>query len=138
MKYKGIELKEITKQQIVDPPREMLVWDSETDKLEREPRKEMVYAIVKLGTHYVAITSSYQWEFCAEIPEEPKPRRATNMELAKWLAQGKGQILGTKISTIYDYNAGLADNGEVPKFFKVRKWEDTDWHEATVDYMGIE
>ena len=70
--------------------------------------------------------------------KKPKPRRATNRELAKWLAQGKGQILGTKISTIYDYDAGLADNGEVPKFFKVRKWEDTEWHEATVDYMEIE
>lgn len=72
--------------------------------------------------------------------KKPKPRRATNRELAKWLAQGKGQIfgLGTKISTIYDYYAGLADNDEVPKFLKVRKWENIGWHEATVDYMEIE
>ena len=133
MKYEGIELKEITKPQVFDPPKEMLVWNSLEDVCVKK-----VYAIIKTGDGFIqAITIDKRWLKCAEIPEEPKPRRATNRELANWLAKGKGQILGTKISIIYDYDAGVADNGEVPQFFKVRKWEDIGWHEATVDYMEI-
>lgn len=134
MKYKGIELKEITKPQVFDPPKEMLVWD---DCGCVEPAIEFVYAVVRTKEGTLQVIGDWRWQHCAEIPEEPKPRRATNRELANWLAKGKGQILGTKISTIYDYDAGVADNGEVPQFFKVRKWEDIGWHEATVDYMEI-
>ena len=139
MKYKGIELKEITTPQIVDPPKQMLVWSEEMVKMNnKEPYKETVYAVVKLGTHYVAITSSYQWEFCAEIPEEPKPRMAFNLELSEWCAKGKGQVwFENKISTTYTYNMGL-DDGVVPYFIKVRKWGDNDWHEAISDYLEIE
>lgn len=138
MKYKGKELKEITTPQIVDPPKEMLVWSDDMVKMNKEPQKETVYAVVKLGTHFVAITSSYQWGYCAEIPEEPKPRRATNRELAKWLAQGKGeQNEEDWVVTAYAYKSYEA-NVEVSDKIKVRKWDDTDWHEPTVDYMGID
>jgi len=142
MYYKGIELKPITKPQVFDPPREMLVWDNDYNDYNdyKALYIQHVCAIIRKidGTIRVITNRIGIWTHCAEIPEEPKPRRATNRELANWLAKGKGQILGTKISTIYDYDAGLADNGEVPKFLKVRKWEDIGWHEATVDYMEIE
>lgn len=72
MKYHGIELIEINKSQIIEPPKEMLVWNGDMVKMNKEPHKETVYAVVKLGVCYVAITSSYQWEHCAEIPDEPK------------------------------------------------------------------
>ena len=139
MKYHGIELKEITTSQIVDPPKEMLVWSDAMVKMNnKEPYKETVYAVVKLGIHYVAITSSYQWDYCDEIPEEAKPRLATNRELAEWCAKGKGQVwFGDKISTTYTYNMDL-DDGVVPYFYKVRKWSDNDWHEPICDYLGIE
>ncbi len=138
MKYKGKELKEITTPQIVDPPKEMLVWSDEMVKMNKEPQKETVYAVVKLGTHFVAITSSYQWDYCAEIPEQTKPRRATNRELSKWLAQGNGEeneddwVLTAHVYKSYEANVEVSDE------IKVRKWDDTDWHEPTVDYMGIE
>ena len=139
MKYKGKELKEITTPQIVDPPKEMLVWSDEMFKMNKEPQKEIVYAVVKLGTHYVAITSSYQWDYCAEIPEEPKSKRATNRELSMWLAQGKGEKLYDNriIETNHKYDS-CNESEPVNDYILIRKWDDTDWHEPTVDYMGIE
>ncbi len=140
MKYKGIVLKENTTPQIVDPPREMLVWSDEMVKMNKEPQKEIVYAVVKLGKYYVAITSSLQWSYCAEIPKELKPRRATVRELSKWLAQGNGEysniICCTKSYTTYEYELDSVAC-EVSENILVRKWDDTDWHEPTVDYMGL-
>ena len=137
MKYKGIELKQITTSQIVDPPREMIVWSDVLNN--KEPKKEIVYAVVKVGKYYVAITSSLQWGYCAEIPKELKPRQATNRELAKWLATGIGEYRNQigLVTNAYTYDESESDI-EVCTYFKVRKWDDTDWHAPTVDYMGIE
>lgn len=138
MKYKGKDLVEITTSQIIDPPREMLVWNGDMVKLNSEPHKETVYAVVKLGIRYVAITSSYQWEFCAEIPEESNPRRATNRELARWCAQGNGE----KTDGCWVYHAHCypkaAENDEVSESIVVRKWNDAGWHEPTVEYLNLE
>ena len=41
MKYKGIELKEITEPQIFNPPKKMLVWDREQDELKNLPLKSL-------------------------------------------------------------------------------------------------
>ena len=41
MKYKGIELKEVTEPQLFDPPKKMLVWESYENITELN-----VYAIV--------------------------------------------------------------------------------------------
>ena len=73
-----------------------------------------------------------------EIPEEPKPRRATNRELAEWLAKGNGQKSGNKGIACISYSYGhLADDCEIDKTVVVRKWGDAEWHEPTVDYMGL-
>lgn len=141
MKYKGMELKEITKSQIVAPPREMLVWNGGMVAMNHEPYKETVYAVVKIGTHYVAITSGDQWEYCAEIPEEPKLRRATNRELAKWISQyGEWTYEDDDANTVYHEFSYKEPDREKPVAEKIyiRKWEDTNWHEPTVDYMGID
>lgn len=133
MKYKGKELKEITTPQIVDPPKQMLVWDDAV-----EPEVQFVYAIVRTKDGRTQAIGDRRWEHCAEIPEEPKARRATNRELAMWLAQGNGeQFEGGCVIHRHSY---LPDNTnkEVGDGFIVRKWDDTDWHEPTVDYMGIE
>lgn len=139
MKYKGKELKEITTPQVFDPPKQMFVWNSGMVEMNQEPYKETVYAVVKIRTHYVAITSSDQWEYCAEIPEEPKPRRVTNRELAKWLTVGSGEYRNQigLVSNYYTYDESETDR-EVCGHFKVRKWDDIEWHEPTVDYMGID
>ena len=133
MKYKGKELKEITTPQIIDPPKKMIVWGDAV-----EPEVQTVYAIVRTKDGRTQAIGDWRWEHCAEIPEEPKPRRATNRELAMWLAQGKGeQFEGGCVIHRHSY---LPDNTnkEVGDGFMIRKWDDTDWHEPTVDYMGIE
>ena len=139
MKYKGIELKEFTsdKTVILNPPKEMLVWDLG----DVEPCKRMVMAYVPGRTFRPVITRGEEYSSCAEIPEEPKPRRATNLELMKWLAQGKGILKISETASVYtkvdDLNERILGN-DCPTGIVVRKWEDKEWHEPTVDYMGLE
>ena len=152
MEYNGIKLTEVTKSQIVDPPKKMLVWDYDPGCL----LKADVLAIVNgRESGYPVITKTGTYRHCAEIPEKPKPRRATNRELSKWLAKGHGEYIYqvdlanytytyddmSKVniaSNTYTYDGISGEKNEVPSYVKVRKWEDADWHEPTVDYMGIE
>lgn len=147
MKYKGIELKEITTSQIFDPPKEMLVWNY----VDSTPFKVTVHAIVASKT-FPVIAKEGDYQYCAEIPEEPKPRRVTNRELSKWLAKGHGECMNPNSdsysyadlskanlsSSTYTYGGISEANKKVPFYVKVRKWDDDEWHEPTVDYMGIE
>ncbi len=138
MIHKGIELKEITTPQVFDPPKKMFVWDNGVKR--NEPSIQTVYAVIQKATGTTqAIGECCRWSHCAEIPEEPKPRRATNRELSKWLSANKGEYrnhIGL-VSNAYTYDASESDTA-VPILFTVRKWDDTDWHEPTVDYMGID
>ncbi len=136
MKYNGIELTEFTsdKPVIFDPPRKMLVWDTEGDPI----YEDMVDGYFPNRSSRVLGTLE-TWAHCAEIPEETKPRLATNRELAKWLAQGNGEWRNTSpimssrsTDLIYTEDADPALN------VHVRKWDDAEWHEPTVDYMGLE
>lgn len=141
MEYKGIKLTEVTGSQIVNPPKEMFVWDYDPGCLLRAD----VLAIVNgRESGYPVITKTGTYRHCAEIPEEPKPRRATNRELSKWLAKGHGEYTNTQCSkcaaSSYSTYAYLFDSeeSEVNYNILVRKWDDVGWHEPTVDYMGIE
>ena len=143
MKYKGIELKEFTsdKPVVFDPPKKMLVWNFATDF----PQVMDVVAYLPKCCSPVKTVNS-AWQHYAEIPEVQKPRRATNRELAKWLAQGNGEkkrldeyekegIVFASIEFTYE----LGDkNRPVDECYFIRRWEDTEWHEPTVDYMGLE
>lgn len=138
MKYKGIELKTFTsdKPVVFDSPREMLVWDNENiDTI-------LVASIVAYlpMRPYPVIGHSITWKFCAEIPEVTKPRRATEMELAKWLAQGNGcftTVDGDYCWTSTEYD-GTNPGKECNPDWRVRKWDDKEWHEPTAEYMGLE
>ncbi len=127
MKHNGIELKEFTSDRpvVFDPPRDMLVWDSGYS----EALARLVHAYVPVR-HWPVIAEDNNWTHCAEIPEQPKPRRATNRELAKWLAQGNGERV-----FVDDHRS---DNLPVSECVRVRKWDDEEWHEPTADYMGLE
>ena len=138
MKYKGIELKEITEPQIFNPPKKMLVWNNTMDYAV----SSMIVAIVERMDGLCAMCyDGESYPHCAEIPENPKHRMATNRELARWLAQGNGEWINIKCDTstssdyLYDY-----DKSDIPLItdIRVRKWEDTEWHEPTAEYMGIE
>ena len=136
MEYNGIALTEVTESQIVDPPKKMLVWNYDPGCLLRAD----VLAIVNGRENgYPVITKTGTYRHCAEIPEEPKPRRATNRELSKWLAKGHGEYRNQigAVSNLYIY-VDLETDVAVPSYIRVRKWDDADWHEPTVDYMGIE
>ena len=136
IKYNGMELKSITECKVFEEPQDMLVWNTSYDRpIERE-----VCAIIPYRSSGSVITTCGAYQYCAEIPKKPEPRRATNRELAKWLAQGNGEVkyasqYAVKIHIEYGTKC---DNDPCHESFKVRKWDDTEWHEPTVDYMGIE
>ncbi len=138
MKYHGIELKEFTSDKPVtfDPPRKMLVWDSDDWNY---PETTDVYAFMPAWRYPVA-TTTHTFVHCAEIPEEPKSRRATEFELAKWLAQGNGcftNVDGDYAWTCIDYDR-TNPGKECNKDWRIRKWDNEEWHEPTADYMGLE
>ena len=134
MQYNGHELKEITEPHIFDPPKEMLVWDDEFTHC----YKETVCAITNYSVFVInKLNKAEMFEHCAEIPEEPKPRRATNRELSKWLAEGKGECKCSNGYTDTAWNYEFYDE-TVPDYAKVRRWDDTEWHEPTADYLGLE
>lgn len=144
MKYNGIELKEFTsdKPVVFDPPKKMLCWDNNFDV----PKEQEVVAYLPLMSIPV-FTAFDRFARCAELPEELKPRRATNRELSKWLVRGNGERIYKDdsepddgcffVHTTYCYYTGEEDD-IVPKEHFVRKWGDSEWHEPTADYMGLE
>lgn len=145
MQNKGIVITEITEPQICNPPKRMLVWDFDVSKAVEKnvvailPRKYECTVVVE----ETESCAEGFYRHCAEIPEAPKPRRATNKEVSKWLAQGNGQCefhtcdnSRGPIKTYWEYIG--PDNNAVVSGVYVRKWGDTEWQEPTVDYMGIE
>lgn len=132
MQYKGIELKEITEPQIFNPPKLMLVWDDDNES----PCQLNVYAIINREDFQV-ITERSAWQHCAEIPEV----LATNRELARWLAEGKGEVMlcgaVSEVSSSLSYDSTAANKLVAGKVI-VRKWNETDWHLPTREYLGLE
>ena len=137
MKYKGIELKEFTSDKTVvfDPPKKMFVWVNEADDL--LPVSIRAY-IPQMSLS--AITDSGNFAHCAEIPEESKPRRATNIELMKWLAQGNGCRTNTAYTGMWAVYQSYTHEADklCDESVLIRKWDDKEWHEPTADYMGLE
>lgn len=135
MKYKGIELNEFESEKPVlfDQPKKMLVWDY----VDGTPIEKDVIAFIPNRYHKV-IEQTSVYTHCAEIPEV-MCRRATNRELAKWLVQGNGQyqVSGGKIWTEHPYDIGHDDDA-CSTLIKVRKWGDNEWHEPTLEYLGLE
>lgn len=139
MKYKGIELKEVTEPQLFDPPKDMFVWDDNDDDDESwSPSQASVCAIVR-HREYPVITVGAYYRHCAYYPE-PKP--VTYRELARWLAEGNGEVNDDlndegAIHTSQYYWKGQ-ENDAVGDSIRVRKWDDTEWHKPTREYLGLE
>lgn len=131
MKYKGIELVEVTEPQIFNPPKLMLVWDAN----EGSPVGLNVCAIVDREGPRV-ITENSSWHHCAEIPEV----LVTHRELTRWLAEGNGEMRRGNLSMVFtslSYASALG-NDPIDEFTLVRKWDDTEWHKPTREYLGLE
>lgn len=136
------ELKEITEPQIFDPPRKLLVWNCRDGETENVREANVVAILPALPYHANIVCAGsigITWAtHCAEIPEEPKPRRATNREFSKWLAQGNGECISSQghADTAWMYDKKFSDFSVTP-WAKARKWEDHEWREPTIDYLGI-
>jgi hypothetical protein len=135
--YNGMELEEVTTPQIFDPPRKCVVWDDNTTNWKTAEIIAIFAPSSKL--QYKALSKSANfYKHCALLPDPPKPRRATNRELARWIAEGKGEILIPHCVTQHVSYAVGQDNKECVSGQQVRKWSDTEWHEPDVFYMEIE
>ena len=132
MKYKGIELKEVTEPQLFDPPKKMLVWGRYEDITELD-----VYAITS-RKDFPVICENSTWRHCAEIPKVTESELVTYRELARWLAEGNGEVMWSNIAhTDWGYMAG-EENEALDESYSVRKWDDTEWHKPTREYFGLE
>lgn len=89
---------------------------------------------IKNGKTWYTIISNPEWFDDAEYRIKPdEPRRMTNRELARWLAQGKGQwnAKGTNaVSTSYSYGI---DDKELPDNIMIRGWDEAEWHEPVIE-----
>ena len=140
MIYQGKELEPITKPQVFDPPKRMLVWDERSVW----PQVRDVIAILPKSNvqRRVMTYGGVGWSYCAEFEEnhDYKPRRATNLEFSRWLSQGNGQVHTdsnggmTDTAIVYD---DKCDGTPVRDGLMARKWGDTEFHEPTIDYLGI-
>lgn len=132
--YNGMELEEFSSDKSIffEPPKKCVVWFNPSD----EPIETVVYACDSRKKSSFITISNTVWPHCAILPDPPKPRRATNRELSRWLAQGKGECMSSQghADTAWMYEFGISDV-ELVEWAKVRKWSDTEWHEPTVDYL---
>ena len=83
-------------------------------------------------TYRFATDISYA--LCYLVSEPKEPRRMTNKELAKWLAQGNGQwraVGANAVSTTYSY--GIFDDKEVPNNIEIRGWDEAEWREPIIE-----
>lgn len=138
--YNGMKLEEFTSDKPVtfEPAKKMIVWN------EGYLFDEMLVLYVNTRFHAVLSIDNdghlETFDHCAEIPEKPAPRRGTWIEVAKWCATGNGLVYDTyrdKIDTGIMFKPENS-NQPIDEIIKVRKWGDKEWHEPTVDYMGIE
>lgn len=149
MLYKGKELKDLSKTpQSIVPPRDMLVWDEIQEMrgvLPEPPLVVKVLAIVdskELNGQVIAENNSVflRYGHCADIPVV----YATFRQIARWLAEGKGEVTDCSNgngayakSSLYYFSKydGKSSEGSA---IRVRKWDDTEWREPTLEYMGLE
>ncbi len=136
--YNGMELEEFISNKPIffEPPKKCVVWFGPGD----EPIETEVYECDPRIKAPFRTLSNTMWPHCAILPNPPKPRRATNRELARWLIEGKAQIKHGDSDMVYvgwNYKE-FEDDLPCSNDLLVRRWEDTEWHEPTVDYMGLE
>lgn len=138
--YNGMELEEVTEPQIFDPPKRCVVFDS-YDEIKRVIMNVVAVLPASFnegGGILSVITEEKQyWKHCALLPDPPKPRRATNRELSRWLAQGNGEWKHEAFCTAnigMQYDEDVRDK-QLYDNVVVRKWSDTEWHEPDVDYL---
>ena len=132
MEYKGIELTEVTEPKLFDPPKKMLVWNNCVNPVELD-----VYAIVS-RKDFPVICENSTWQHCAEIPKVTESELVTYRELARWLAEGNGEVMwANNVLSNWNYSTDEESKALDESLF-VRKWDDPEWHKPTREYLGLE
>ena len=140
--YNGMELEVFNPDKSVafDPPIKCVGWNNEDVKVEFELSSALSKDIWIHRFIGKSNDAPAAFMFCAILPDLPKPRRATWLEVAKWCATGNGLVYDTdreRIDTGIMFKPSL-ECEPIMESIKVRKWSDTEWHEPTVDYLGLE
>ena len=79
------------------------------------------------------------------IPRQKGEHLARMHEVARWLAEGKGQVCDHKGGGMVERNFTVSDGLKYQVFesfdycgsIVIKKWDDTEWHEPTLEYMGL-
>ena len=137
--YNGMELEEFTSDKPVAFPKgtKAVCWDGDEIKDEKMVIAYVPYLRYRVLTLGADDCDGPSYMACALLPDPPKPRRATNRELARWLIEGNAQIRHSDSDMVYvgwnykEFEDDLLCSNNV----LVRKWSDTEWHEPTVDYL---
>lgn len=114
-------------------PTKMLV--ARDDEL---PSELMVYGTVDGKWLYKTEDGRYEADG-AYVAELPVNCLVTNKELAKWCAEGGGQVHqkgASNIHTFYSYAYGT-DDDYVTRDYEVRKFGTTAWVTPTRSYLGL-
>ena len=125
---------------VFNPPKKMVVWD-----VAGHVEEKLVLAYIPERAKPVVLADGSAYH-CAELPESSSPRKATmprkatKLEVLKWLARGNGIAKDKEDDFMYAWFTVSEDEMDEPCDYTtlVRKWDDTQWHEPTVNYMGLE
>lgn len=140
--YNGMELEEFTSKKPVAFPKgtRAVFWEDNIAKDIFRFEGEIISYLPYLKDPAVPFScirhngSHATFAHCVLLPDTPKPHRATNRELARWLAQGNGELTrgsedrygrGPYTKTYLYYSTDEQDN-PVPSECRVRKWSDTE------------
>ena len=89
-------------------------------------------------TKLSAKTEDSTWKHCAEIPKVPELELVTYRELASWLAEGNGEVMwANNVLSNWNYSSD-EENKALDESLSVRKWDDTEWHKPTREYLGLD
>ena len=142
--YNGMELEEFTSDKPVAFPKgtRAVFWEDDIAKDIFRFEGEILSYLPYLKDPAVPFDcirhngSHSTFGHCAIMPDPPKPRRATNRELSRWLAHGNGECLGSQDDADTAWNYPMeSSNAPLREGAKVRKWSDTEWREPTVEYL---
>ena len=143
--YNGMELEEFTSDKPVafSEGTKAICWDSNEYKDGFWSLLDIIAFIPYLKDpvltrDYLNDSQDSPYRHCALLPDPPKPRRATWLEVARWCATGNGLVYDTdrdKIDTGIMFKPSN-EHEPIMDEIRVRKWSDTEWHEPDVESLG--
>lgn len=100
------------------------------DRFEAEWTDSSGYHKGSIASHRGSFTLAY-------LVESSKIQTVTYRELSCWLSHGNGQCRDEDTDVVYtSYEYQFANEDVfIPLVLKVRRWGDTEWHEATKEYL---